>query len=110
MAEISYSCKSLYRHVGGLDFWRIMHTDVIENENGYLEHKDLRSGVIYDASQSKPSRIQGDLSALPAEYFGASEEFIDGFLGRPFHGPSTPERVGPYVRGEHARLKANNLI
>lgn len=84
--------------------------DIIENEHGYLEHRSLRSGIVYNASLDEPRRIKTDMSSLPAEFFGACEEFVDGFLGRPFHGPSTPERVGPYVLGERARLKANNLI
>jgi hypothetical protein len=87
-----------------------METHIIENKDGYLELADLKTGVLYDASLDEPHRIKADLSSLPAEYFGANELFIDGFLGRSFTGPTTPDRVGPYVLGERARLKANNLI
>ncbi|MCC7522800.1 hypothetical protein IT407_03310 [Candidatus Uhrbacteria bacterium] len=87
-----------------------METRTIENKDGYLELAGLKAGVLYGASLDEPRRIKADLSSLPAEYFGANEQFIDGFLGSPFTGPTTPDRVGPYVRGEYARLKANSLI
>lgn len=78
----------------------------VEDVDAYPEMEGLRTGVIIDTTRP-PLRVSEDgLRTLPARYFGASDLFIDGFLGRSFTGPVSPERAGQYVYGERKRLEA----
>lgn len=78
----------------------------VEDTDSYPEIEDLKTGVLYDATQDQPRHIRGDLRTLPGKFFGSTELFQDGFLGRSFCGPTTPDRVGQYVYGERKRLEA----